>query len=48
MLNLRRRQIFQGLRTEGLGEKFAAQDGAEVFGHDSLLLHRAVILQGQD
>lgn len=45
---LRRGQILQPLRSEGPGEKFASQDGAQVFGHDGLLLHRAVIFQGQD
>lgn len=48
VLYLRRGQILQRLRSEGPGEKFASQDGAQVFGHDGLLLHRAVIFQGQD
>lgn len=45
---LRGRQILQRLRTEGLSEESAAQDGVEVSGHDCLLLHGAVVLQGQD
>lgn len=48
VLYLRRGQILQRLRSEGPGEKFASQDGTQVFGHDGLLLHRAVIFQRQD
>lgn len=48
VLYLRRGQILQRLRSEGPGEKFASQDGTQVFGHDGLLIHRAVIFQGQD
>ena len=47
-LYLRRRQILLWLATKRFGEQFASQDSAEVFGHDSLLLYRTMILQGQD
>lgn len=47
-LYLGRGQILQQFRGEGPGEKFASQDGTQGFGHDGLLLHRAVIFQGQD
>lgn len=32
---------------EGLGEQFVSQDGSQVSSHDGLLLHGAVVLQGQ-
>lgn len=48
VLYLRRGQILQRLRSEGPGEKLGSQDGTQVFGHDGLLLHGAVIFQGQD
>lgn len=48
LLYFGRRQVSQWLVTERLGEQFFAQDIMEVFGHDILLLHRTVILQGQD
>lgn len=45
---LRRGQVLQRLVVEGLGEQPLAQDGAQVSGHDRLLLHRTVVLNGQD
>lgn len=48
LLYFGRRQVSQWLFTERLCEQFFAQDTTEVFVHDSLLLHRTVILQGQD
>lgn len=45
---LRRRQLLQRQVVQRFGEQFPAQNGAEVFGHDRLLLHRTVILQGED
>lgn len=33
---------------EGLSEQLFPQDGSEVSSHDRLLLHGAVVLQGQD
>lgn len=36
------------LIADRLGEETTAQDGAQVPGHDGLLLYTAVILQGQD
>lgn len=33
---------------EGLSEQLLSQDGSEVSSHDCLLLHGAVVLQGQD
>lgn len=47
-LYLRRGQIFQWLRTQGPREELTTEDATQVFGHDGLLLHRAVIFQGQD
>lgn len=45
---LRRGQILQWLRGQRPREKFTSEDAAQVFGHHGLLLHRAVIFQGQD
>lgn len=42
---LRRGQVLQGLVAEGHGEQPLAQDGAQVSGHDGLLLHGAMVLQ---
>lgn len=33
---------------QGGGDEGTAQDGAHVVGHDFLLLHAAVVLQGED
>lgn len=33
---------------ERLGEQLVPKDGAQMASHDRLLLHRAVVLQGQD
>lgn len=44
MLYLWRGQFLEGLVGEGFGEQILAQNGAEVFGHDGLLLHRTVVL----
>ena len=33
---------------QGLSEQLVSQDGSQVSGHDGLLLHGAVVLQGQD
>ena len=48
MSYLRRGQVLQSLVVEGLGEQPLAQDGAQVPGHDCLLLHSTVVLKGQD
>lgn len=42
------RQAVRIQSIEGLGEQFISQDGSQVSSHYSLLLHRAVVLQGQD
>ena len=34
--------------SERLGEELVSQDGSQLLSHDCLLLHRAVVLQGQD
>lgn len=46
--NLRRWEIGGHAVTQGSGDECAPQHGAEVAGHDRLLLHAAVVLQGED
>lgn len=46
--NLRRWEICRHAVAHGSGNECTAQDGAHVAGHDSLLLHAAVVLQGED
>lgn len=46
--HLWRRQDERADVVERLGEQFVSEDGAQVTSHHCLLLHRAVVLQGQD
>lgn len=48
MAHLRRWQAVGGVSIQRLLEQLLPQDVAEVLGHDSLLLHAAVVLDGQD
>lgn len=43
-----RRQVVRIQISEGLSEQLLSQDGSQVSSHYCLLLHRAVVLQGQD
>lgn len=47
-LYLRGRQLSQWFVTEGFSEESPAEHRAEVFGHDSLLVYRTVVLYGEN
>ncbi len=46
--NLWRGEVLGHALPQGRSDECAAQDGAHVVGHDFLLLHTAVVLQGED
>lgn len=46
--SLRRWQVCGHAVPQWRGDQCTAQDGAQVLGHDFLLLHTAVVLQGED